>query len=177
MGDVVSGSPAEEAGIRRGDVIVTFNNTAVKDSRDLASLVAQTPVGQQVTVIILRDGVERELFLTVGKLSSGTAKTEESRSPAHGKLGLLLQDVNPQMAGQRGLTANHGVVVVGVQPGSPADRAGIHKGDVILEVNHQPVNSVTEVKGAITKANDEGTLLLLVKRDRGSFFIALEKKA
>ena len=177
VGDVVSGSPAEEAGIRRGDVIVTFNNTAVKDSRDLASLVAQTPVGQQVTVIILRDGVERELSLTVGKLSSGTAKTEESRSPAHGKLGLLLQDVNPQMAGQRGLTANHGVVVVGVQPGSPADRAGIHKGDVILEVNHQPVNSVTEVKGAITKANDEGTLLLLVKRERGSFFIALEKKA
>jgi serine protease Do len=81
------------------------------------------------------------------------------------------------MAKELGLNADHGVVVAGVQPGSPADLAGIHTGDIILQVNRQPANSVKDVTDVIAKADDEEALLLLVKRDRGSFFVALEKKA
>ncbi len=81
------------------------------------------------------------------------------------------------MAKELGLKADHGVVVAGVQPGSPADLAGIHTGDIILQVNRQPANSVKDVTDVIAKADDEETLLLLVKRDRGRFFVALEKKA
>ncbi len=177
VGDVVSGSPAEKAGIRRGDVIIAFNNEPVEGARDLPRMVAKAPVGEDVTVTVLRDGVERRLPVTVGKLSSETAKAEESSQPDQGKWGLLLQDVTPGMAGSLGLADNEGVMVVGVLPRSPADLAGIHRGDVILEVNRQPANSVKEVKELIAKADDEETLLLLVKRDRGSFFVALEKKA
>ncbi len=175
VGDVVLKSPAEKAGIRRGDVIVTFNNKAVTDSRDFASMVAETPVGQEVRVTVLRDGVEQQLSVEVGKLSSRTAKPETSTRPAQGTWGLLLKDMNPRMASRLGLTHDHGVVVIGVQPGSPADLTGIRKGDVIVEVNRQPATSIEGVRDVIAKANDDDTLLLLVKRDRGSFFIALNK--
>jgi serine protease Do len=177
VGDVVPGSAADKAGIRRGDVIVAFNGTTVKDSHDLPSLVAATPVGQEVTVTILRDRKKHELPVTVGKLPSETATGDESPHPTQGKWGLLLQDVTPWLAREYGLKDDRGVVVAGVQPGSPADRAGIRKGDIILEVNRQPANSADEAMGAIATADTEDALLLLVKRDRGSFFIALEKKA
>lgn len=177
VGDVVSGSPAEKAGIRRGDVIVDFNNKEVDGAHDLPAMVAKTPVGEEVPVTILRDGEKRNLPIMVGKLRSKTAKNEESSQPAKGKWGLFLGDVTPKMAEELGLKNDHGVMVAGVQPGSPADLAGVHKGDIILEVNRQPAKSVQEVTERIAKADDEDTLLLLVKRDQGSFFIALEKKA
>ncbi|MFQ5802755.1 MAG: DegQ family serine endoprotease, partial [Candidatus Methylomirabilales bacterium] len=176
VGEVVSGSPAENAGILRGDVIVAFDNEAVAGARDLPAIVAKTPVGQEVTVTVLRDGVEHQLPITIGKFPSKTASLNDSSKPAQGKWGLSLQDVTPRMADELGLQADHGVVVAGVQPGSPADLAGIHKGDVILEVNRQPANSVKKVTEVIAKADDEEALLLLVKRDRGSFFVALGKK-
>ncbi len=176
VADVFSGSPAEKAGIQRGDVIVAFNDEAVEAARDLPAMVAKIREGQEATVTVLRSGVERQIPVTVGKFPSKTAKTEKASEPAQGKWGLQLQDVNPRMADQLGLEADRGVVVVGVEPRSPAARAGIRRGDVILEVNRQPATSVKEVTGAIEKAEDEDALLLLVKRDRGSFFVALSKK-
>jgi serine protease Do len=177
VGDVVAASPAKKAGIRRGDVIIAFNDKTVEGARDLPAMVAKTPVGQEVSVTILRDGVKHQLPITVGKLPSEPANGEESSKAAKGTWGFLLQDVTPQMAKELGLNSDHGVVVAGVQPGSPADLAGIHKGDIILQVNRQPANSVKDVTKTIAKVDDEETLLLLVKRDRGSFFVALEKKA
>ncbi|MFQ5988599.1 MAG: DegQ family serine endoprotease [Candidatus Methylomirabilales bacterium] len=176
VGDVASGSPAEKAGIRRGDVIVAFDKDAVASARNLPAMVAKTPVGQEVTVTILRDGVEHQIPITVGKFPSEPAKGDESNEPAQGRWGLQLQDVTPQMAKELGLKADHGAVITGVQRGSPADRGGIRRGDVILEVNRQPVSSVKEVMGLIDTSKDEEALLLLVKRGRGSFFVALERE-
>ncbi|MFQ5658107.1 MAG: DegQ family serine endoprotease [Candidatus Methylomirabilales bacterium] len=177
VGDVVPGGPADKAGIRRGDVIVAFNDKTVQGARDLPRMVAATAVGEAATVKILRDGEEQMVPITVGKYPSETAKSEDSELPAKGKWGMMLQEVTPRIADKLGLADEHGVAVVGVRPGSPADLAGIRKGDVILEVNRQPANSVKEVKELIAKSSDEEPLLLLVKRDRGSFFVALEKKA
>jgi serine protease Do len=177
VGDVVPGSAADKAGVRRGDVIVAFNNKGVDDAHDLPAMVAETPVGKEAAITILRDGVKHELPVTIGKLPSETAKDEESSRPENGKWGLQLQDLSPQMADKRGLSADQGVLVAGVQPGSPADLAGIRTGDIILEVNRQPAHSVKEVKDAIAKVDNADALLLLLKRDRGSFFVALEKKA
>lgn len=177
VGDVVPGSAAHKAGIQRGDVIVAFNDKAVEAAGDLPSMVAKTPVGHKATVTILRDGKKHQIPVTVGKLPSEKANNDEVDHPSEGQWGLHLQDVTPWLARERGLKDDHGVVVAGIQPGSPADLAGIRKGDIILEVNHQPANSVKEATEVIAKADNVDTLLLLVKRDRGSFFVALEKKA
>ena len=173
VADVVSASPAEKAGIQRGDVIVAYNGKAVDDSHSLPVMVAATPVGQEVTVTVLRDGKERELAMKVAKLPSDEAKreAEESAEPAGGKLGLRLHEVNPQIARHLGLKTDHGVVVMGVDQGSPADEAGIQRGDVILEVNRKAVNSVGEVKNQVAKADNGDQVLLLVQRDQAKLYV------
>jgi serine protease Do len=174
VADVASGSPADNGGIERGDIIVAFNGKAVDDSHDLPAMVATTPVGEKVTVIVLRDGKERSLPIKVGKLPSEEVKIEKSAQPTEGKWGLQLHDLNPQIARQMRLKTDDGVVVFGINRGSPADEAGIRRGDIIVEVNRHQVNSVNDVKEQIDKSEDH--LLLLVQRDNGKFFVPLEQQ-
>jgi len=174
VADVVSGGPADLAGIRRGDVIVAYDKKAIEDSHDLPVAVAATPIDKEVTVTVVRDGKEHQVLAKIAKLDSEETLAERSKQPAHGKWGLQLQDLNPQIASQLGLKADHGVVVAGVQPGSPADRASIQQGDVILEVNRHPVKSVKEVKEQVAKAGDNDCLFLLVQSEQGSRYVALK---
>ncbi len=174
VADVVSGGPADKAGIKRGDVIVSFDGKAIQDSHDLPAVVAATPVGKEVTVGIVREGKERQVSAKLAKLESDETASEETRQPAQGKWGLQLHDLTPQVARQLGIKADRGVVVVGVQPGSPADQAAIQQGDIIVEVNRQAVESVKEVKENVAKAGDADSLVLLVKGEQGSRYVVLK---
>jgi serine protease Do len=175
VSEVVQGGPAAKAGIRQGDVIVGFNGESVKDSHDLPAVVAKTPVGEEATVTLRRDGKTQQMPVTVGKLPSERVTSEESGQAGQSQWGLQLQDVTPQMGRQRGLTEASGAMVVGVQPGSPAERAGLQRGDIIREVNRQPVQSVQDVRDALAKADTHDSLVLLVKRGQGSVFVAMAK--
>ena len=176
VADVIPGSPAEKGGIERGDIIIAYDGKAVKDSHDLPTMVAATPVDEEVTVTVLRHGKEHKLPMKVGKLPSEEAKIEKSVQPARGKWGLQLHDLNPQIAHQLSLKADQGVVVVGVEPGSPADEAGIQQGDVIVEVDRHSVNSVNDIKENIDKSKDKDHVLLLVQRENGKFYVPLEQQ-
>jgi serine protease Do len=175
VADVVPGGPAAKAGIRQRDVIIDFNDQSVKNSHDLPALVAKTPVGEQVTLTLRRDGKTQEVPVTVGKLPSEKVVREESSQTGQSQWGLQLQDVTPQMARPRGLADASGAMVVGVQPGSPAERAGLQHGDLIKEVNRQPVQSVQDVRDAIAKAETQDSLVLLVQRGPGSLFVAMAR--
>jgi serine protease Do len=155
-------------------VIVGFNDETIQDAHDLPALVAKTPVGEHVTVTLRRDGKTQIVPVTIGKLPAEQGTGDESSQAAPSQWGLQLQDVTPQMARQRGLQED-GVMVVGVQPGSPAERAGLQRGDIIREVNRQPVQSAQEVRDAIAKADNQDTVALLVKRNKGSVFVAMAK--
>ena len=176
VADVFEDSPADEGGIRRGDVIIAFNGKEIKDNHDLPAIVAATPVDEKVTVTVVRDGKERELAVTVGKLPTDDAKLAKTSKPAKGKWGLQLHDLSPQIEQQFRLKADQGVVIVGVEPGSPAHEAGLRQGDVIVEVNRQAVKSVDEVKENIKKSKDKDNLLLLVQRQDGKFYVPLEQQ-
>ena len=176
VADVISGSPAEKGGIERGDIIIAYDGKAVKDSHDLPAMVAATPVDKEVTVTILRHGKEQNLTMQVGKLPSEEAKLETSVQPAKGKWGLQLHELNPQIAHQLRIKADQGVAVVGVEPGSPADEAGMRQGDVIVEVDRHPVESLNDVKEKIDKSEDKDHLLLLVQRENGKFYVPLEQQ-
>jgi len=175
VSDVVSGGPAAQAGIRRGDVIVGFNDAPIHDAHDLPALVAKTPVGEGVTVTLRRDGKSQHVPVTIGKLPAERAASAEPSPAAPGQWGLQLQEITPQMAQQRGVAEASGVMVVGVQPGSPAERAGLQRGDVIREVNRQAVQSVQEVRDALAKVDNQDAVVLLVQRDQGSVFVALAR--
>jgi serine protease Do len=178
VADVTPDSPAAKAGVQRGDVIVAYNGKEVADNHDLPAMVAGTPVGEQSTVTILRNGQKMQLAIKVGELPSeqtaGNATSPEgSVQPAQGKWGLQLQDLNPQLANQLNLESKKGVAVVGVKPGSQADEAGMQKGDIILEVNQQPVTSVHEAVKKLDGPKDNN-LLLLVQRGHAKLFVPLE---
>ena len=177
VAEVMPGTPAEKAGLKRRDVIVAFNGKEVNSSRDLPAMVAHMPVGQEATITVLRHGKTHEFPIMVSKLPSEQARTETPGPAQQGKWGFQLQDISPQMAEKRGRKADHGALVVGVQPGSPAAEAGMRVGDIILEVNRQPVESVKEVKEAFTRADAKDSLLLLLKRGEGSLFVALAQQA
>ena len=176
VADVNPDTPAAKAGIKRGDVIVAFNGKEVADSQSLPAIVAASPVDQEATVTVKRNGDTLQLPVKIGELPSQKADNANPAGavqPAREKWGLQLRDLNPQIADQLRLQADQGVVVVGVQPGSRAAESGVLRGDVILEVNRQPVSSVSDMLAKINGAKDKDQLLLLVQRQNGKLFIPL----
>lgn len=174
VSDVVSDSPADKAGIERGDIITKFADTSITTSRDLPSRVAATPVGDEVQLTVIRDGKEKQLSVTVGELASDDSYGGKSVEPAKGKWGLQLRDLDKEMAEQLRIEADKGVAVVGVEPGSSAAEAGLRKGDVIVEVNREAVDSVSDIKNSIRAAEDKDKLLLLVQRQSSKFYVPME---
>ncbi len=174
VSDVLPDSPADRAGLERGDVILTFDGKTIDDSRDLAAQVAATPVGEDTEVLVLRDGRKETLELTVGTLPNQQASISGADSPRGGQWGLQLQELAPEVARAQGLHDGQGVRVVGVESGSPAGEAGLRPGDILLQVNRRNVGSIDDVKSALAD-NDSDQLLLLVKRQQGNLFVALSK--
>lgn len=174
VADVIADSPAQEAGIERGDIIINFNGHDIKDSRDLPAKVAATPVGEEVELTVLRDGKEKQLQVSVGELAAHDSFHGKADGDSKGKWGLQLHDLDENVAKRFRVDVHEGVAIVGVEPGSAASEAGLRKGDVIIEVNRQAVDSVSAVKKQLGEAKDKDKLLLLVQRENGKFYVPLE---
>jgi serine protease Do len=174
VAQVVSGSPAEKAGIAQGDVILEFDGKEVSDSKDLPRIVASTPVGKAVTIKLSRDGKVLDRQVKVGEMEE---KAEVAKAPSsHKPLGITVQNVTPEIAKGLGLKKDTGVVVTGVEPGSPAANAGIQTGDVIREVNRKPVKDVEDFVQKIEKAKDQDNILLFLQRGQNNLFAAVTPK-
>jgi serine protease Do len=176
VADVMDGSAAEKGGIKRGDIITSFNDKAVDGAHDLPAMVAATPVDEQVRVNVLRKGEMQEITVKLGKLPNEHASRDNQAKPSAGKWGLQLHELNEEVERHYGLKANQGVVVVGVEPESPAHKAGIKKGDVIVEVNQKAVASIKDVRETIKELKDKENLLLLVQRDKNMLYVLLHQK-
>jgi serine protease Do len=174
VGDVIAQGPAEKAGIKRGDVIVSYDGNKIDESSSLPSLVASTPVGKTIPVEVMRDGKTKTIDVTIRKLNDQT--TAVSPKEEKSEWGLALQNIRPEERHQMNLTGNEGVLVQAVTPGSPAANAGVQAGDVILQVNQVPVGSVEGVKREAAKAKGDKPLLLLLRRADGTTsFAALSR--
>jgi len=175
VGDVMSNGPADKAGVKRGDIITEFNGQKVKDSTDLRKQVAEAAPNSKVDMEVLRDGHSKKLTVTLGErpANPGAEAPAESQDNDIGKgLGLGLQDLTPDVARQLGYQNASGVLVAQVAPGSPAEDAGLRRGDLIEEVDHKPVTSASELASAIKKSGKKD-LLLLVRRGSTTFFSAI----
>jgi serine protease Do len=164
--------PAARAGVAPGDVIVRWDGTTVDEHASLPALVAATPVGRTVEMEALRDGAKQTFSITVDKMAEEpVAESDEATTPSRARFGMGLQDLSPADRKQLGLDDDRGVGITQVTPNSPADRAGLEPGDVILEVNRHPVSTVESVR---QEAGKTTTLLLLVKDQDGTTrFVAL----
>jgi serine protease Do len=157
--DVVPGDPADKAGIQPKDIIVKVNGDKISGSHDLTAKAAKLAVGDTAQITVLRNGQEKTLDLTVGRRPLTLAQAETDS-----EYGFQVTDLTPQISGRLNLKEDRGVVVVGVKPGSKAEKAGVQQGDLIVEVNHQSVQTVAVFKQLLTKHPSTEGLDLLVKR-------------
>ena len=167
VSSVKAGSAAERAGIRRGDIITAIDGSPVSETNAFRNRVASLGPGAETTLTILRDNREQKIKATLGEFVAENAKTnEESESsapgPASGKLGISVAPITPEIAQQLQLPAStQGVVIENIDPTGAATEAGLARGDVIEEVNRQPIRSAADLRTAIDKAGNKAALLLI----------------
>jgi serine protease Do len=173
---IEAGMPAEKAGIRVGDVITAVNGTHVDDSNTLRNRIAATPPGSDVALTILRDGHEQQMHAKLIELKEdheASASEGGGKESNSGQLGISVEPVTSDLASRLKLHNTQGVVISDVEPGSPAAEAGLQPDDVILEVNHQPVKSGTDVRAGVKNSGPRPTLLL-INRAGVNHFVAVQ---
>jgi serine protease Do len=171
VADVVEGGPAEKAGIKRGDVIVTFDGNDISESNDLPYVVASTPVGKTVTVEVIRKGQTKSIQVEIGELEE--EEKPQVASEARPNLGLTVREITPDLARNFGLSETSGVVIVQVQANSPAQEAGLAPGDLILEIDQVGVKDLEQFNTMTEGYKAGDTILFLVKRRGSTLFLTL----
>jgi serine protease Do len=174
VSEVVKDSPAERAGIRRGDIIVSLQGKEVENVSDLPRLVAAIPVGEKINIGLLRDGKKIEVTATIGKLAETEEKAGTAPGGSAGTLGLTVTDVTPDAAQTYGLTGDKGALVTAVDPSGPAADSDIHPGDLIIEVNSKRVDTVKEFAESVKKAKKGQVLRLLIQRGESVFYTTIQ---
>jgi serine protease Do len=175
VSDVSEDSPAERAGLKQGDVIVGYQGTPVEDAAALQRAVTRTPVGAQATVKVIRNGHEQDLTVTIGEQAERARVASADSAMENALAGVEVQNLDRQMARELGISGKvQGVVVVGVEPGSLADRAGLAQGDVLREINRQPVGSAKDYEKIAGSLKKDESALLLINRRGASLFITVK---
>ncbi len=178
LGALVSGiepgSSAANAGIKSGDVIIKYDGKKIKDILHLRSLVKGTAINKEVEMIVIRDGQE----LTLNTVILKTPKTDtKSKEELFNNLGMKAQNLTDKLSISLGYKGEKGAIITKIQNGSPAFKAGLQKGDLIIEVQNKPVTSIDELYQAILKIQNEEDILMFIKRpDKTSKFIVLKQK-
>jgi serine protease Do len=170
IAEVAEGGPAARSGLKSGDVIVEFNGKPIKDSNDLPLEVARIAPGKSVPVKIFRDAKPLSVDVKVGEMKENEIVAESQQ----GDFGMTVQPVTPAMAENLGLERAEGLLISAVKPGSAADEAGLRRGDVITQINRRDVRDLADYKREITRGESVKSVLLLVKREKGSLFLALK---
>jgi serine protease Do len=182
ISDVISDSPAEKAKIQKGDVVLEYDGQQVKDRYQFTKMVGNTPVGKKVKIVVLRDKQQKTLWATIGEVpeqqqvASAPTKPEET-----GHWGFTVQDISSRIVDQLGLPDDTGVVITQVEPNSPAQEEGLQRGDVIIEIEHQPVKDMADFKQYIeqNQKQKKNTLLLTVRVKANNYhtlFVVLNKQ-
>ncbi len=173
ISDVFEGSPAEEAGLKRGDIITHYNGVKIKEMNELPKLVASTPIGAKVKVTVLRKGKEKVITVNIAKMKDDDSKVAANIMDLKDKYGLSVQDITPDLAKKFGLKEDHGVIITDVDPASSAADSEIRRGDIIIEVNQEAIEDVDNLKKTLNEAGDD-SILLLIKRGSKTFYATIK---
>jgi len=181
VSNVMSGSAAEKAGLKRGDIILKLNGEEVEDDNFLRNKVAGSLPGSTVTLTVRRGDSDQEMKATLGEYKTGDSaqtenapqRTDQEKPESGGKLGLSLQPLTPETARRLDIPEGiKGLLIVNVDPDSAAAEKGLQKGDVIMEINKTLVSTLDEARAAIARSGTK-PVLLLVSRMGQTFFVSI----
>lgn len=178
VGDVAKGSPAEKAGIKRGDVILEFNGKKVEDVGNLRNMVAQSKLGSELPIRLMRGEKEYSVTVMIAELPKEVAEATPGNSPeesgVEGLSGLNVMELTKEIARQLGLHRDEkGVVVVRVEPGSAAEEAGIKKGDVIQEIDRKKIENLDDYDRVASRMRPGDNPLVFVNRGGKKFYLTI----
>jgi serine protease Do len=177
VSDVTPGGAAEKAGIKRGDVILSYQGRAVVDTNSFRNEIASTRPGSTITLQVLRDGKTSDVKATLSEMTAAKDRRSGSGSEGEGeeregstKFGLALEPLTPQIARQLNLDRDaQGVVITGVDPSGAAASAGLREGDVIQQINGRAVRTVEDVRSALSTVGDRPAVLLIARGGASTF--------
>jgi Do/DeqQ family serine protease len=178
VADVMKGGPAEAAGLRPGDVIVELGGTKIREVPDLQRRVAAVAPGQTVAVGVVRDRTPQRLEVRIGEMPAEEPQVAAVDPEPEG-FGLQIEALAPDSAERLGLPFSQGLLVTDVATGGPADRAGLRRGDIILEVDRQPVHDAPSLQKALAAVPAGRSVLVWVHRPGGggrTQYLVLERE-
>ena len=173
---VYEGDPADEAGIEEGDIIVGIDGKDVKTSRELSRKVAEAGVGNKMRINLLRDGRDETVSVKLAKrpdqeptLARGEARSDD--------LGLRVRDIDPEIAEKLGVSPDqNGVVVVQLDPESQTAQAGVRRGDIIVEINREPIKNIKDYRAQVDNIDKGDTVQMLLRRGGGGMLAVKFKR-
>jgi serine protease Do len=183
VADVMTNSPAEHAGLRPGDLVLSVDGKPVKEVKDLSRMAAGIQPGARVTIAVERAGADKSLNLVVGEMptdETASVTPESKAEDTEPHLGLLLAPLTPEARRDQGLSEDaQGVLVAGVEGGSAAERAGIHPGSLVTMVGQQEVKTPEEAKSRVLEAIGGGdkSVLLRIEQNGEAQFVAVTPAA
>jgi serine protease Do len=169
---VFKGDPADASGIRPRDIILEVKGKPIEDSRDLTRTIANTQVGETIEIKVLREGREKWFKVKIAKREDGKLAGRRPERRYEDELGIRVSEVTPEMMRRFNLDKAEGVLVVAVEPDSKGSEAGILKGDLIKEINHQKIKTVKDYENQIKKSE---TVEMLIKRQTGFVVVKFKK--
>lgn len=171
--------PADQAGLKAGDIIISFDGRQVNELSDLPRVVATTPPGKNAEVKVLRDGKERVFFVKVGtKVDEDIdepAANQDNGSPDK-RLGISAQPITPEIAKRLGKKETDGVIISSVKPDSAASEAGLKRGDLVKEIDRKPIRGMADYSRALNEAEKNDIVLFLVERGGNTIYVIVKPR-
>ena len=164
VNEVIRDSPADKAGLQRGDIILTYDGQPVEDLHDLPQMVAETPVDKVVTIKIFRDGKEQKFKVKIGKLDEGERQFATGSKTSSGTLGITAANVTPELAERYSLVGHEGVLIVNIALDGPAAEANLRVGDLIVAADGKAIDSVKSFEAVVGMMSTGKVLRLLIQR-------------
>jgi len=179
--EIMKGSPAEKAGLKRGDIITELNDREIKNVETLRNTIAQSAVGSKIKLTVIRDGKNLTLSATITEFPQDLAQAiprepEEQFSHQDNALaGFSVMNLTQEVAKQLGLSKDEkGVVIVKVEPYTAAEDAGLRKGDIIQEINKKAIRNIQDFNNIVGKVKKGDTLLLYINRSGNKLYVTLK---
>jgi serine protease Do len=176
VAEVAEDSPAEKAGLQRGDVIIRFDDKTVTEMSSLPPMVARTPVGKEVEIVAIRKGKEKRFTVAIAELKDEALAGAPLAPKTEEAFGFAVQELTPELAEALSLQGEKGVVVSSVQRGSLADEAGLERGDLIQEIENEPVESMDDYKMIMEKAASKKQILMVVRHLGHTRYVVLKRE-
>jgi len=173
VGEVNTDSPADKGGLKRGDVIITFDGKKVETMNSLPPMVAETPIGKDAEIVVIREGKEKTLRVKIAELPEEPRVAATTMPEIEESLGLSVQELTPELAESLGLEGEKGVVVSSVRGGSPASEAGLQRGDLIQEIERESIEGMDDYTRIMRESASKDQILMVVRHEGHTRYVVL----